>query len=299
MEKSIVVIGSTNTDIVVVSERLPKAGETILGGDLLINQGGKGANQAVAVHRLGGKLAFIAKVGNDMFGQQAVAHFESEGIDTQHIFRDEDAASGVALIAVDRQGENSIIVAPGANGKLWPEHVDQKQAVIAQASYILMQLETPIETILHAAKLAKSAGAMVVLNPAPAQALPEELWSSIDILTPNETEAELLTGVAVVDEKTAESAAAQLRDKGIETVIITLGANGAYVDSPGVKGMISAQPTIAIDTTAAGDVFNGALVTGLSEGMFVDQAVKFAHQAAAIAVSRRGAQASIPYREEV
>lgn len=299
MHASIVVIGSTNTDMVIKTERIPRPGETILGGTFFMNPGGKGANQAVAAARLGGKVCFVAKTGTDVFGNQAGQLFRNEGIDTGFLITDPDHPSGVALILVDQQGENSIAVASGANAALSADDVQQAEAAINASSLVLMQLEVPLETVAYAAALAKNKGIPVVLNPAPACVLPETLLANVSILTPNETEAEILTGIAVTDAQSARQAARVLHGKGVPVVIITLGAKGALISTAQEVVMAAAPKVTAIDTTAAGDVFNGALAVALSEGSALQEAVAFACKAAAISVTRLGAQASAPYRAEL
>ena len=297
--KRIVVLGSTNTDMVVKAARIPAPGETILGGRFLMNPGGKGANQAVAAARLGGDVTFVAKVGDDLFGREAKALFKKEGIRTEHVLTDASEPSGVALIMVDAKGENCISVASGANGTLRPADLETARSEIEQAGVVLMQLETPIDTVLCAAQWAAAKGVTVILNPAPACALPAELMGCISLITPNESEAELLTGVKVTDEATAQAAAAALCAKGIGRVVITMGAQGAYVYESGRGMFVPAFPVQAVDTTAAGDVFNGALAVALTEELPLAEAVRFAAKAASISVTRMGAQASAPRREEL
>ncbi|WP_020533828.1 ribokinase [Flexithrix dorotheae] len=300
MKKSkITVIGSSNTDMVVQSSKLPAPGETVLGGKFIMNPGGKGANQAVAASKLGGEVTFIAKLGNDIFGREAIHGFDKEGIHTKYISTHEDQPSGVALIMVDDHGENSISVALGANATLNTEDIDKGLEVISNSDYVLMQLEIPIKAVNYAAKKASENGVKVVLNPAPAQSLSDELLGNLHIITPNETEAQLLTGVKVTDVNSAQKAAEILKSKGVEMVIITLGSKGAYVFTDEFKGLIIAPKVTPIDTTAAGDTFNGALVVALGEGMNIQEAVEFSNKAAAISVTRLGAQASTPYREEL
>ncbi len=296
---SIVVIGSSNTDMIIQLDHLPRPGETILGGEFTTAAGGKGANQAVGAARAGGQVTFVARVGRDMFGDQAIAGFQRDGIATEFVFRDQTAPSGVALIFVARDGENSIAVAGGANGKLSPADVRKAKEVIAKASAVVMQLETPLETVQAAAGLAAKAGVRVILNPAPAQRLPDSLLRQVSILTPNETEAELLTGIKVTDEATAGQAADQLLAKGVQTVILTLGAKGALVATKESKQRVPGFKIKAVDTTAAGDIFNGALAVALSEGQLLLDAVRFACAAAAISVTRLGAQPSAPKRKEI
>lgn len=297
--KSIVVIGSTNTDMVVKAARIPAPGETILGGRFLMNPGGKGANQAVAAARLGGKVVFVAKVGDDLFGREAKTLFSKEGIHTEHVFTDPSEPSGVALIMVDGKGENCISVASGANGTLSPADLEAARGEIERAGLVLMQLETPVETVLCAAQWASAKGVPVVLNPAPACALPVELLECLSMITPNESEAQLLTGVRVVDEASALLAAKELCAKGVKQVVITMGSKGAFVFADGQGKMVPAVKVKAVDTTAAGDVFNGALAVALTEDRPLAAAVTFAAQAAALSVTRMGAQASAPYRDEI
>jgi ribokinase len=295
----IVVVGSSNTDMVVKTSRLPRPGETVLGGDFFMNPGGKGANQAVAVARLGGRVSFICKTGNDIFGRQAQQLFKDEGIDTTHAFSGSEHPSGVALIMVDEQAENCIAVASGANARLTPADLAPVADVIKQADFILMQLEIPVETVEYVAETAFDARKKVILNPAPAQALSKELLKHLYLITPNETEAELISGVKITGLQSAEEAAKAIVGMGVRQVVITLGAKGALVYSGSQTTVIPACKVEAVDTTAAGDVFNGALTVALSEGRELTEAVKFACKASAISVTRAGAQASVPYREEV
>jgi ribokinase len=296
---SIVVIGSSNTDMVIKTTKLPQPGETILGGNFFMNAGGKGANQAVAAAKLGGAVTLFTKIGNDVFGEQAIALFRKEGIETSFILTDEKYPSGVALITVDEKGENCIVVAPGANNALSATDLRQQKAIIEKASVILVQLEIPLETVEYVASIAANAKIKMVLNPAPACQLSDELLGRINIITPNEKEAEMLTGIKITDKKSVETAAITLHKKGIETVIITLGAKGALLLHENVFSTVNAPVAEAIDTTGAGDVFNGALVVALSEGMKMINAVEFACKAASISVTRLGAQASAPYRREI
>ena len=294
--KDIVVIGSSNTDMIVQTPHIPKPGETILGGTFNTAAGGKGANQAVACARAGGRVTFVARVGNDMFGKQALTGFKQDGIDVKYVTRDDSAPSGVALIIVDDTGENSIAVASGANGNLSVSDVEDAAESIRKAGIVLMQLETPIETIEAAADLAAKNGVQVILNPAPAQSLSDALLKQISILTPNETEAEMLTGIGVQNEADAARAAQALVDKGVTSVIITLGAAGAFVHSEAFAGMVPGFKVNPVDTTAAGDTFNGILAVALAEGKTLTEAVTFAHAAAALSVTKLGAQPSAPDR---
>ena len=296
---NIVVVGSSNTDMIIKLDRIPRPGETILGGQFITAAGGKGANQAVGAARAGGKVAFIARLGQDMFGQQALEGFVKDGINVEYVVRDKASPSGVALIFVAKDGENSIAVASGANGRLSPADVKRARKAIASAAVVVMQLETPLPTVIAAANIAAKAGARVILNPAPAQPLPDELLRLVSILTPNETEAELLTGIRVNDERSAGRAADRLLARGVQAVIITLGPRGAFVATEGLRKLIGGFKMPAVDTTAAGDIFNGALAVALAEGQDLEHAVRFANAAAAISVTRLGAQPSAPRRKEI
>jgi ribokinase len=285
--------------MIVQTPRIPRPGETILGGTFNTAAGGKGANQAVACARAGGDVTFVARVGRDMFGDQALEGFCLDGINLDHVIRDDTAPSGVALIMVDDHGENSIAVASGANGNLSVADVEAAGDAIETASIVLMQLETPIETIEAAAALAFKNNVQVILNPAPAQALSDALLRQITILTPNETEAEMLTGMGVQNETDAGKAAQVLIDKGVTSVIITMGASGAYVHSREFQGMAPGFSVNPVDTTAAGDTFNGTLAVALAEGRSLAEAVTFANAAAAISVTVLGAQPSAPNRTAI
>ncbi len=297
--KKITVIGSSNTDMVIKSSKLPAPGETILGGEFLMNPGGKGANQAVAAARLGGNVTFITKTGNDIFGKQAIKLFEKEGINSEFIATDQDHPSGVALIMVDDHGENCISVALGSNGTLNSRDIDNVKDQIKSSSMVLMQLEIPLSTVEYVAEIANAEGVKVVLNPAPAQELSAELLKTIYMLTPNETEAELLSGVEVHDESSASKAAGIIKSKGVKNVIITMGSSGAFVSTTSEEFMVSAPIVQAVDTTAAGDTFSGALVVALAENKSMADAVNFANKAASISVTKLGAQSSVPYRKDI
>jgi len=299
MPQSIIVVGSSNTDMVIKSEKFPVPGETLLGGEFFLFPGGKGANQAVAAARLGGKVIFVARVGNDIFGDQARQQFKAEGIITDYIVKDSDRPSGVALITVDSKGENTIVVAQGSNGALSSDDVESASKEFEKSDIVLTQLETPLPTILHVAKLAGKFGKKMILNPAPAAPLPPELFPYLYLITPNETETEVLTGIKIKDEASIRQAAQKLKEKGVANVIITLGSEGAYLFSDGAGKLVPSQKVKAIDTTAAGDVFNGALAVALSENKTLEQAVEFANHAGAISVTKMGAQASAPFRKEL
>ena len=299
--KTIVIVGSSNTDLVVRVDYFPKAGETIIGSDFMTAQGGKGANQAVAVARLGGEAVFVARLGNDSFGESTLSSLRKEGIDLRHVQLTEGVASGVATITVDAHGENSIVVASGANALLTPQDVDLAAADIRQAAILLMQLETPLPTLVQAARHAKAAGTLVVLNPAPypKQPLPEELLQNTDIIIPNETEAAYMTGIEVTDESSALRAIRKIQSMGVANAIITVGSKGAYTMADDQLVNVPAFPVEAVDTTAAGDTFCGALCVALTKGLAMPEAIRMANKAASISVTRRGAQPSVPTAAEV
>ncbi len=299
MKPTILVVGSTNTDMVIKAGHLPAPGETILGGSFFMFQGGKGANQAVAAKRLGGDITFIAKTGNDIFGQRSVQLFKEEGIDTGRMLVDDTEPSGVALITVDDKGENCIVVASGANAALTSSDLELSNALISEAGIVLMQLEIPLDTVRYVAAVAAAYSRTVILNPAPACWLDPPLLHNISIITPNKKEAEMLTGIGITDMESTAAAARALRQMGVRTVIITLGSQGAYICSADIEELVSAPAVQAIDTTAAGDVFNGALAVALSEGQSLTDAVTFGCKAAAISVTRLGAQSAAPFRHEV
>jgi len=297
--RSIVVVGSSNTDMIIRVPRIPRAGETLLGGEFLTAAGGKGANQAVGAARAGGKVAFIARVGRDAFGDQAIAGLLRDGIDVSRVFRDKLTPSGVALIFVAQDGENSIAVAGGANAKLSPSDVKKAAGVIRSAGLLVAQLETPLATVTAAVELAVKAGVPVILNPAPARPLPNSLLERISILTPNETEAELLTGIKVTDAAAAAKACSKLRSRGVGIVILTLGERGAFLADANGQRLVPGFKVKTVDSTAAGDIFNGALSVALAEGKAVFDAARFANAAAALSVTRLGAQPSAPSRADI
>lgn len=299
MSSKIVVVGSSNTDMIIKVPHVPVPGETIIGGTFSTAAGGKGANQAVAAARAGGDVTFVARVGQDMFGQQAKDGFVKDNINVDHVLSDKDAPSGVALIFVGEDGENSIAVASGANANLSPSDVESAGDAISSADILIMQLETPLETVQKAATIASEKGVKVILNPAPACELSDDILSRVSILTPNESEAELLTGIKVESEKDAAAAADALMAKGIETVIVTMGAKGAFVVTADSKELVGGFSVKAVDATAAGDVFNGTLAVAMAEGKPLKEAVRFANGAAALSVTKLGAQPSAPTREEI
>lgn len=294
----ILVIGSSNTDMVVKTDELPLPGETKLGGTFFMNAGGKGANQAVAAARLGGNVTLLTKLGNDIFGKQTLEGLKKENINTDFVFFDETNPSGTALIIVNAAGENCIVVAPGANATLSPADIDKVEH-LRDAAVILLQLEIPMETIHYIAKLAAVNKQKLILNPAPAQKLNDELLKGLYLITPNETEAFDLTGIQVKDEMTASAAADFFLKRGVENVIITLGRDGAFFKNGHSKIKVSAPVVKPLDTTAAGDTFNGAITVAITENMGWEKAMWFAVQAASISVTRMGAQSSVPYRSEI
>jgi ribokinase len=298
MSKKILVIGSSNTDMTIKSPRLPAPGETILGGTFVMGPGGKGANQAVAASRLGGDVTFICKVGRDMFGENAVKGYQKEGIDTSHTLYS-DQASGTALILVDDSGENCIAVAPGANGDLSPADIVSVADVIKKADYLILQLEIPVESVLRAAKIAHEAGVYVILNPAPACKLPEEIFKYISLITPNQTESALMTGIEVKDEASRTKAIESFHKMGVKDVIVTLGSKGSLVCQGNEQIMVEALKVKAVDATAAGDTFCGAVCVALSEGKTLEEAARFATKASALTVQKMGAQSSIPYITDI
>jgi ribokinase len=295
----IVVVGSSNTDMIIRLDRIPRPGETVLGGEFVTAAGGKGGNQAVGAARAGGRVILVARTGRDMLGDRALAGFVKERVDVSLVARDGTVASGVALIFVAKDGENAIAVASGANAHLAPADVMRASSAILGADVLVMQLETPLPTVQAAADIAAKAGVRVILNPAPARALPDRLLRRVSLLTPNETEAELLTGVRVTDRASAARAAAALRARGVGRVIITLGRRGAFVSGEAGEQLVPGFKVKAVDTTAAGDVFNGALAVALGEGRMLVEAVRFANAAAALSVTKVGAQPSAPRRIEI
>ncbi|TRN24842.1 ribokinase [Vibrio furnissii] len=295
----LVVLGSVNADHVLQVPSFPRPGETLHGRNYQVIPGGKGANQAVAAARLNADIGFIACVGDDSFGINIRESFKLDGMNIRGVKMQPNCPTGIAMIQVSDSGENSICISAEANAKLTAEAIDPDLQHIRDANYLLMQLETPLDGIVKAAQVAKEARTNVILNPAPARELPDALLSCVDVITPNETEAEVLTGITVTDDASAQLAADALHRKGIEIVMITLGAKGVWLSQNGRGTLIPGFRVQATDTTAAGDTFNGALVTGLLEEMPLESAIKFAHAAAAISVTRFGAQTSIPNREEV
>ncbi|MFN8379931.1 MAG: ribokinase [Anaerolineae bacterium] len=295
MSARIVVLGSFNADLVSYMARMPQRGETVMGDRFITGPGGKGSNQAVAAARLGAHVTFIARVGQDTLAEIGLNLWRAEGIDTSHISRDPNESTGVASIFVDHSGHNVIVVTLGANGQLRPAHVDDAEQAIAQADVLLTQLESPLETVAYALKVARSHGVRTIFNPAPARPLDASVLQYVDILTPNEHELSLVTGEA-------ETAAATKKvfANGVQTLIVTFGKQGAgWQDASGAGALVPAYTVDAVDTVGAGDAFNGALAVGLAEGKTLEGAIRFANAAAAVSVTRPGAAASMGRRDEV
>jgi len=295
----IVVVGSSNVDLVVKSPRIPAVGETILGEDFIMTPGGKGANQAVAAAKLGAEVYFIAKLGDDVFAEQSLNNFKKAGVNTKYIIQTKEAPSGVALITVDDAGNNVIVVAPGANQKLSPEDILRAESDITSSGVLVAQLEIPLETVEFAAQLANDSGVPFILDPAPAQELRPELLKMVDVLTPNETEAQILADIEVTDEDSACKAAKKLLECGVKAVILTMGAKGFLLANDDGTEFVPAVKVTAVDATAAGDAFTGSLAVGLAQGKTLADAASFANYVAALSVTKMGAQSSMPAKEEV
>lgn len=299
MKNKVVVVGSYNTDLTIKTNRIPFPGETIIGGVFSEGGGGKGANQAVAAARAGAKVTFIARVGNDVLGKEGIQKLADEKINTKFIFQDDDVSTGVAFIVVDKQGENSIVVASGANAKLSHADIRTAKEEIISADVLLVQLESPIETIREAIKMAHENGTTVILNPAPAQPLEGDLLSEIDIITPNKVEAEMITGIRANDEEGLKSIVKKFFEYGIKNVLVTLGSRGIFSGCSNGMKLIKAYDVNSIDSTGAGDIFSGSLAAFLSEGMSMEKALNLASASASISVTRLGAQSSAPNRMEI
>jgi ribokinase len=318
MAAHVTVVGSLNMDLVARAPRIPRPGETIIGGDFHTLPGGKGANQAVAAARLGAQVSMVGRLGQDTFAGSLLDNLTAAGVDHTFVIQDPEAATGVALIMVDDAGQNSIVVASGANMRLSPADVDAAEAAIADADALLLQLESPLETVARAAEVARAHGVRVILNPAPARSLPATLLSLVDVLIPNESETALLTGVPVGDwpeTETAaragigttlreellvlrgEKAARALRESGVDTVILTLGERGALLAREGETTLFPAFEVTPVDTTAAGDAFVGGFAVALAEGKPLAEAVRWGNGAGALATTRLGAQPSLPTRQ--
>lgn len=295
----VTIVGSFNMDLAVRTPHIPVAGETILGGGFKTGPGGKGANQAVAAARLGAETAMLVKLGKDVFGDIAEQNLRREGVSPELILRSEESHTGVAFIIVEDSGENTIVVAGGTNFLLSVADAERARAAIQQAGVMLAQLEIPLETVAQAVRIAHEAGVKVILNPAPGQTLANELLSLVDVLTPNETEAQLITGLPVTNLEEAEAAARRLLQAGVGAAVITLGSKGALVATPEFVQHVPGRQVKVVDTTGAGDAFSGALAVALAEGQELVPAVAFANCAAALQVTRFGTAPAMPYRDEV
>ena len=295
----IIVVGSINTDMVIGANKLPKPGETLIGHKFFMNSGGKGANQAVAAARMGGEVAMIANLGVDVFGDSAIAKLKEEGVNCEGITRDPDRPSGVAIINVDDTGENQIVVAPGANATLDTDLVSAALDRIPPSSIVLLQLEIPIESVVKAVEVCQQKGCRIMLDPAPAQVLPESVYKGTYLLTPNRNEAELLSGILISDRGSVTCAAEKLLMSGVTNVAITLGSQGVFFANAENKQFLEATSVSAVDTTAAGDCFNGAVAAKLSQGCSLVEGIKSGILASSICVTRHGAQDAMPYSNEV
>ena len=300
MKGKILVIGSTNTDMTAFADRMPGPGETVMGTDFVMGPGGMGANQAVAAKRLGGDVKFICKVGKDIFGENTIRHFKEEGLDTEGVMTSAKP-SGVALITVDKDAENSIVVAPGANGDYTEEDIRKNRKAIEDCDILLMQLEIPVPAVIEAARIGHELGKCVVLNPAPAPSgeLPEEIFKYISLFIPNETELESISGCEVRDEETAAAAARALMARGVGKIIVTMGSKGSLICEGDRTSFVKAHKVEAVDTTGAGDCYCGSICVALSEGKSLEEAADFATRASALAVQKAGAQVAMPYRSEL
>ncbi|MEO8232334.1 MAG: ribokinase [Ignavibacteriota bacterium] len=299
MKNKVVVIGSYNADMTIKTKRIPSPGETVIGGFFSTGGGGKGANQAIAAARLGADVSFIARVGNDLLGQEAIQRLNEEHIDTRFIFRDSELPTGVAFIVVDDKAENSIVVASGANAALSEDDIENVKTEILSADILLVQLESPVDTIKAAIKMAREKGATVILNPAPAQKLDKDFLINVDIITPNIVEAEMLTGIKITDSNSLELIANKFIEFGIKNVLITLGYKGYFAALPNSMEHVPSFKVTSIDTTGAGDVFSGSLAAFLAEGIPIEKAARMSNAAASISVTCLGAQNAAPKRIEV
>ncbi|NUQ41778.1 MAG: ribokinase [Calditrichaceae bacterium] len=297
--EGVLVIGSANMDMAVYTERFPAPGETVLGKQFAMFPGGKGTNQAVCCAKLGSRTLFIGKMGNDLFRERLCGSMERNGVNLEHLLIDPDEPTGVALITVDGRGQNQIVVASGSNMKLSPADIEEKRALFSAVKIVLAQLESPLETVMAAARLANENGCIFILNPAPAAPLPLELLQQVDFLTPNETELEMISGMAAADPESAAKAARSLLNRGIGHVIVTLGERGALLVDQSMEKLFPARKVAVVDSTAAGDAFNGALAHSLASGAGLNEAIEFANAVGSFSVTRKGAQSAMPSPEEI
>ena len=295
----VTVVGSFMYDLVATAPRRPKTGETLIGDSFGMFLGGKGANQAIAASRAGAIVSMVGRLGNDLFGDQFLEKFSEEGINTDFVIQDTENGTGVGMPLIDASGDNSIVIIPQANMALSFENIDQAESSIADSDVLVLQCEVPMEANQRAAEIANKTDTLVILNPAPACEIPDALLSLVDIITPNESETEILTGMPTETDNQAIEAAHLLLSKGIETVILTLGSRGSFLLTKKMEKLIPAFSVKVVDTTAAGDAFCGALAASLAHGINIEKSVKIANAAGALAVTKLGAEPSLPSREEI
>jgi ribokinase len=295
----VTVVGSFMYDLVATAPRRPKTGETLIGDSFGMFLGGKGANQAIAASRAGAIVSMVGRLGNDLFGDQFLEKFSEEGINTDFVIQDTENGTGVGMPLIDASGDNSIVIIPQANMALSFENIDQAESSIADSDVLVLQCEVPMEANQRAAEIANKTDTLVILNPAPACEIPDALLSLVDIITPNESETEILTGMPTETDNQAIEAAHLLLSKGIETVILTLGSRGSFLLTKKMEKLIPAFSVEVVDTTAAGDAFCGALAASLAHGINIEKSVKIANAAGALAVTKLGAEPSLPSREEI
>ena len=295
----VTVVGSFMYDLVATAPRRPKTGETLIGDSFGMFLGGKGANQAIAASRAGAIVSMVGRLGNDLFGDQFLEKFSTEVINTEFVIQDTENGTGVGMPLIDASGDNSIVIIPQANMALSVENIDQAESSIADSDVLLLQCEVPMEANQRAAEIANKTDTLVILNPAPACEIPDALLSLVDIITPNESETEILTGMPTETDNQAIEAAHLLLSKGIETVILTLGSRGSFLLTKKIEKLIPAFSVEVVDTTAAGDAFCGALAASLAHGINIEKSVKIANAAGALAVTKLGAEPSLPSREEI
>ncbi len=295
----VTVVGSFMYDLVATASRRPKTGETLIGDSFGMFLGGKGANQAIAASRAGASVTMVGRLGNDLFGDQFLEKFSEEGIKTDFVIQDTENGTGVGMPLIDASGDNSIVIIPQANMALTVENIDKAESVIADSDVLVLQCEVPMEANKRAAEIANKNDTLVILNPAPACEIPDAILSLMDLLTPNETETEILTGMPTHSNEQAIEAAHNLLSKGIETVILTLGSRGSFLLTEKMGKRIPAYSVDVIDTTAAGDAYSGALAASLAQGTHIEEAVKIANAAGALAVTKLGAEPSLPTKKAI